>query len=136
MINNRKTGNKNSLTIPKTKEELIKEIIDNYTKLTTELSTIPKDCTTNKELEGHSKNTLISINNLIAYLVGWGQLVLKWNNRDYMEAAASLGIALAFDPFNLEQNWNQRPTWQKTLLIAHLALVAAMFGFGIGLNDQ
>jgi hypothetical protein len=85
MINNRKTGNKNSLTIPKTKEELIKEIIDNYTKLATELSTIPKDCTTNKELEGHSKNTLISINNLIAYLVGWGQLVLKWNNRKTQE---------------------------------------------------
>ena len=57
-------------------------------------------------------------------------------SKDYMQATASLGIALAFDPFNQEQKWNDRPTWQKTFLIIHLALVAAMFGFGIGLNDK
>jgi hypothetical protein len=57
-------------------------------------------------------------------------------NKDYMQAASSLGIALAFDPFNQEQTWNDRPIWQKTLLIIHLALVAAMFGFGMGLNDK
>lgn len=57
-------------------------------------------------------------------------------SKDYMEAAASLGIGLAFDPFDTEQTWKDRPTWQKTVLILHLALVAAMFGFGIGLNDK
>lgn len=57
-------------------------------------------------------------------------------NKDYMQAAASLGIALAFDPFNSDQKWNDRPAWQKTVLIVHLALVAGMFGFGIGLNDK
>ena len=57
-------------------------------------------------------------------------------SKDYMQAASSLGIGLAFDPFNLEQKWNDRPIWQKTVLIIHLALVAAMFGFGIGLNDK
>ena len=46
------------------------------------------------------------------------------------------GIALAFDPFNIEQKWNDRPTWQKTVLIVHLALVAALFGFAVGLNDK
>ena len=56
--------------------------------------------------------------------------------KDYMQSVASLGIGLAFDPFNQEQKWNERPTWQKTVLIIHLALVAAMFGFGIGLNDK
>ena len=56
--------------------------------------------------------------------------------RDYMPYVASLGIGLVFDPFNQEQKWNERPTWQKTVLIIHLALVAAMFGFGIGLNDK
>ncbi|WP_445712709.1 hypothetical protein [Flavobacterium sp.] len=56
--------------------------------------------------------------------------------KDYMQAAASLGIALAFDPFNQEQKWNERPTWQKVVLFVHLAFVAAMFGFGIGLNDK
>lgn len=53
-----------------------------------------------------------------------------------MQAAASLGIALAFDPFNTEQKWNDRPSWQKTSLIVHLVLVAAMFGLGIGLNNK
>ena len=69
------------MAIPKDKEELLKAIVANYKKLTNELSTIPTDLTTNKELEGHSKNTLMSINDLVAYLVGWGQLVLKWNDK-------------------------------------------------------
>jgi hypothetical protein len=57
-------------------------------------------------------------------------------NKDYMQAAASLGIGMAFDPFNTEQKWNDRPTWQKAVLIIHLTLVGAMFGFAIGLNDK
>jgi hypothetical protein len=57
-------------------------------------------------------------------------------SKDYMQAAASLGIGMAFDPFNTEQKWNDRPTWQKAVLIIHLGLVAAMFGFGIGQNDK
>ena len=34
-------------------------------------------------------------------------------SKDYMNATASLGIALAFDPFNQEEKWNDRPTWKK-----------------------
>ena len=56
--------------------------------------------------------------------------------KDYIQAAASLGIGLAFDPFDIEQKWNDRPTWQKAVMIIHLALVAALFGLGIGLNDK
>ena len=58
------------------------------------------------------------------------------HSKNYMDAAASLGIGLAFDPFDTDQKWNERPTWQKGVLIIHLALVAAMFGFGIGLIDK
>jgi len=57
-------------------------------------------------------------------------------NKDYIQAASSLGIGLAFDPFNNEQKWTDRPTWQKSVLIIHLAWVAAMFGLGIGLYDK
>jgi hypothetical protein len=57
-------------------------------------------------------------------------------SKDYLQAASSLGIGLAFDQFNTEQKWNHRPNWQKAILIVHLALVAAMFGFGISLNDK
>ena len=57
-------------------------------------------------------------------------------NHDFILAAASMGIGLAFDPFNPEQKWNDRPIWQKAVLIVHLALVAALLGFGIGLDDK
>jgi hypothetical protein len=66
-------------------------------------------------------------------LLGLFQAIVS---KDYMQAASSLGIGMAFDPFNPEQKWNDRPTWQKAVLIIHLALVAAMFGLGIGLNDK
>ncbi len=45
-------------------------------------------------------------------------------SKDYMQATASLGIGFAFDPFNVEQKWNDRPKWQKAVLIIHLGLVA------------
>ena len=66
-------------------------------------------------------------------LLGIYQAVIS---KDYIQAAASMGIGLAFDPFDTEQKWNDRPTWQKAVMIIHLALVAAMFGLVIGLNDK
>jgi mannose/fructose/N-acetylgalactosamine-specific phosphotransferase system component IIC len=66
-------------------------------------------------------------------LVGLFQALFS---KDYMQAVSSFGIALAFDPFDQEQKWNDRPTWQKTVLFVHLAIVAALFGFAIGLNDK
>jgi len=65
--------------------------------------------------------------------LGFYQAIL---NNDYTQAATSMGIALAFDPFDMEQKWNERPTLQRLVLIIHLAFVAALFGFGIGLNDR
>jgi len=69
------------MPIPKNKNELLQAIKDNYQKLANELSAIPLEHTEIKELEGHSNNTLMSINDLVAYLVGWGQLILKWNDK-------------------------------------------------------
>lgn len=51
--------------------------------------------------------------------------------KDYMQATASLGIALAFDPFNPNQKWNDRPLWQKAILLFHLSFIAALFGLAI-----
>lgn len=67
------------MAVPINKEELILTINTNYKKLKKELENIPIELTTLKDLEGHSKGTLMSINNLLSYLLGWGQLVLKWN---------------------------------------------------------
>jgi hypothetical protein len=54
---------------------------------------------------------------------------------DYLTAASSLGIALAFDPFDPEQKWDDRPVWKKVGLLIHLVAVAILFGLGLGLND-
>lgn len=69
------------MAIPSNKEELVNDIVVNYQRLMNELHQISIDDTTNKELQGHSKNTFISINNLVAYLVGWGQLVITWHEK-------------------------------------------------------
>lgn len=39
------------------------------------------------------------------------------------QALIYLGIALAFDPFNPDQKWNDRPMWQKAILLIQLAIV-------------
>ncbi len=67
------------MAVPVNKKELILAINTNYKKLKKELENIPIKLTTLKDLEGHSKGTLMSINNLLSYLLGWQELVLKWN---------------------------------------------------------
>jgi hypothetical protein len=57
-------------------------------------------------------------------------------SKDYMQAGSSIGIALAFDPFDQDQKWNDRPTWQKTVLFVHLGVAAALLGYSIGWNDK
>lgn len=69
------------MAIPKNKEELIFEIKNNYSKLKKYLETIPTELTKERELDGHAKETKMSISDLVAYLIGWGELVLKWNNK-------------------------------------------------------
>ena len=39
------------------------------------------------------------------------------------QALIYLGIALAFDPFDTNQKFDDRPTWQKMVLIVNLAIV-------------
>jgi|688.fasta_scaffold911134_2 hypothetical protein len=46
--------------------------------------------------------------------------------KDIGQTLIYFGIALAFDPFNIEQKWNERPTWQKIVLITHLSIVFGM----------
>lgn len=76
------------------------------------------------------------INKLIYILFLLLGLYQCFISKDYLQAAASLGIGLAFDPFDIEQKWNNRPAWQKIVLFIHLGLVAVMFGLGIGLTNK
>ncbi|MGJ1433589.1 ClbS/DfsB family four-helix bundle protein [Sphingobacterium spiritivorum] len=69
------------MAIPTNKEQLLKAIKSNYDKLQKELTNIPIAHTAIPELEGHAKGTYMSIHNLVSYLIGWGELVLKWNRK-------------------------------------------------------
>ena len=67
------------MAIPNTKSELLQEIKSSYQKLREDLVDIPEEYTKKKNMPGHKKNTEMSVCNLMAYLVGWGNLVLKWH---------------------------------------------------------
>jgi len=67
------------MAIPTNKAELIHAIQSNYEKLMVEFRSIPEELTSSQTLTGHAKGTVISPHDLVSYLVGWGQLVLKWN---------------------------------------------------------
>lgn len=67
------------MAIPVNKEQLQDAIETHYQKLVKELASIPAELTGVQNMEGHAKGTLMSVHNLVAYLVGWGALVLRWN---------------------------------------------------------
>ncbi len=66
---------------PQNKEELITAITTSYEKLSYELDSIPKEAR-NISMPGHIKDTQMSIENLLSYLIGWWELVLKWIEKD------------------------------------------------------
>ena len=69
------------MPIPQNKEALLLAIKDAYQQLKIELEGIPMELTTQKTLTGHAKDTTMSICNLLAYLTGWANLVLKWYDK-------------------------------------------------------
>ena len=67
------------MAIPTSKAELVNAIRANYLKLRTDLDGVPEALSREPTLEGHAKDTFMSVRDLVAYLVGWGELVLKWH---------------------------------------------------------
>ncbi len=66
-------------SIPQNKQELhqgIKQVLD---KILVDYSTIPEEYSRKIEIEGSIKGSQISICDTLAYLIGWGKLVLKWH---------------------------------------------------------
>lgn len=57
-------------------------------------------------------------------------------SEDRSLAATFLAIALVADPFDQTVTWNKRPLLQRAWLIVHLGLVAAAFGYWVGLMDR
>jgi len=67
------------MAVPTSKAELLADIRSTYKKLVEDIKDIPEDLTEIKNMPGHVKDTQMSVCNLLAYLIGWGNLVLKWH---------------------------------------------------------
>src|SRR5690606_12345064 len=49
-----------------------------YRKLAVDLASVPPERAREATLEGHAQGTQMSVADLVAYLIGWNLLVLKW----------------------------------------------------------
>lgn len=67
------------MAVPQTKAELLDAMESGFNKLRTELASVPEALAITTNMEGHAKGTTICLRDLVAYLTGWGELVLKWN---------------------------------------------------------
>ncbi|WDE10269.1 ClbS/DfsB family four-helix bundle protein [Thalassomonas haliotis] len=86
-------------SISKNKEELSQAIEIAFDKLLTDYVDIPEKYTRRIGVEGNVKNTEISVCDTLAYLIGWGNLVLKW----YARKAKKLEVDFPETGYN----WNE-----------------------------
>jgi hypothetical protein len=77
---------------------------------------------TNTELKPKAKNF-----NKYAYTVFVMAGILFLALKDYGQAAAFIGISLAFDPFDQAVRFDKRPIWQRIWLIVHLVTSLTAF---------
>lgn len=70
------------MAVPQNKDELLAAIALEFGKLLKALDDVPPDRVQVRTMDGHAKGTLMSPCDLVAYLIGWNELVLKWLERD------------------------------------------------------
>lgn len=87
------------VAVPASKADLLKAIETSFDKLMADLLKVPSERTYESTLEGHAVGTFISASDLVAYLIGWNELVLKWLERD------DTGEAVDFPETGFK--WNQ-----------------------------
>ena len=66
-------------SVPQNKQELHRAIELIFDKLLVDYSSIPEEFSRRIAVEGNVKGTEISACDTLAYLIGWGKLVLKWH---------------------------------------------------------
>ncbi len=87
------------MPIPKNKSELQLAIQQTYAKLQKDLANVPSEKSKEKTMDGHAKGTMMSPCDLVAYLVGWGELVLHWQQQK------ERGESVAFPALGYQ--WNE-----------------------------
>ncbi|MGJ7546046.1 ClbS/DfsB family four-helix bundle protein [Variovorax sp. LT1R16] len=66
------------MAVPNDKQALLDAIRTTYRKLAADLGSVPAERAREATLEGHAQGTQMSVADLVAYLIGWNLLVLKW----------------------------------------------------------
>lgn len=69
------------MPVPATQQDLLAAIEKTFGQLEQDLDRIPVAAAREPVLDGHVKYTVMSPADLLAYLVGWNQLVLTWHQR-------------------------------------------------------
>jgi len=67
-------------SIPKNKTELLSAITQASDKLLLDYQRVPVNMSRTLGVEGNQKGRVISVSDTLAYLIGWGRLVLKWHH--------------------------------------------------------
>ncbi|QSE72367.1 ClbS/DfsB family four-helix bundle protein [Rhodococcus sp. PSBB049] len=67
------------MAVPQTKNELLQAVTDSYDALARELQRVPTERAREVSLPGHRTGTWMSPADLVAYLIGWNELVLSWH---------------------------------------------------------
>ncbi|MGN2425476.1 MULTISPECIES: ClbS/DfsB family four-helix bundle protein [Klebsiella] len=70
------------MSVPQTQAQLLQAINKNYDKLAGYLAHIPPEIAEQKTLPGHVQGSEMSVRDLVCYLLGWQDLVLKWLAHD------------------------------------------------------
>ncbi|KML67212.1 ClbS/DfsB family four-helix bundle protein [Pectobacterium peruviense] len=70
------------MAVPESKEALIKAINSQFALLMKQIDAVPTERAFLPEMAGHAQGTLMSPANLVAYLLGWGNVVLKWHEHE------------------------------------------------------
>ena len=68
--------------VPVTKAELLDAISMTFGELMPDLARVPPEQAGMPTMEGHVAGTMMSPADLVAYLLGWNELVLRWLDQD------------------------------------------------------
>lgn len=70
------------MAVPANKAGLLAAIDTNFARLIADLVRVPSGGARHASMPGHRAGTWISPADLVAYLIGWNELVLTWLDRD------------------------------------------------------
>lgn len=70
------------MAVATSRAELLAAIGTTFDRLLADLANVPDDRARECTLDGHAAGTRMSPSDLVAYLIGWNELVLKWLDRD------------------------------------------------------